>query len=114
MPETGFTVAQRSLKVTEAGNSVPYTGKLTALAKQDVITIIDKTLKDDARKYFDIEAYLQFKNTVLRVEPAGGNSATAINLDTNGTASVTNNLALGTGHIKAIGDTMKERGFRAH
>lgn len=109
MPETGFTVAQRSLKVTEAGNSVPYTGKLTALAKQDVITIIDKTLKDDARKYFDIEAYLQFKSTVLRVEPAGGNSTTAINLDTNGTASVTNNVALGTGHVKAIGDTMKER-----
>jgi N4-gp56 family major capsid protein len=109
MPETGFTVAQRSLTVFEAGNSVPYTGKLTALAKQDVITIIDKTLKDDARKYFDIEAFLQFKNTPLRAEPAGGNSATAITLDTNGTASVTNNLALGTGHVKAIGDTMKER-----
>ena len=46
MPETGFTVAQRSLTVTEAGNSVPYTGKLTALAKQDVVTIIDKTLKE--------------------------------------------------------------------
>jgi N4-gp56 family major capsid protein len=109
MPETGFTVAQRSLTVTEAGNSVPYTGKLTALAKQDVITIIDKTLKDDARKYFDIEAFLQFKSTVLRAAPTGGNSATAITLDTNGTCSTTNNLALGTGHVKALGDTMKER-----
>ena len=109
MPETGFTVAQRSLKVTEAGNSVPYTGKLTALAKQDVITIIDKTLKDDARKYFDIEAFLQFKNTPLRAAPSGGNSATAITVDTNGVCSTTNNLALGTGHVKAFGDTMKER-----
>lgn len=109
MPETGFTVAQRSLKVYEAGNSVPYTGKLTALAKQDVITIIDKTLKDDARKYFDIEAFLQFKSTALRAAPSGGNSATAITLDTNGVCSTTNNLALGTGHVKALGDTMKER-----
>jgi hypothetical protein len=109
MPETGFTVAQRSLTVQEAGNSVPYTGKLTALAKQDVITIIDKTLKDDARKYFDIEAFLQFKSTPLRAAPTGGNSATAITLDTNGTCSTTNNLALGTGHVKALGDTMKER-----
>jgi N4-gp56 family major capsid protein len=109
MPETGFTVQQHQLTVYEAGNSVPYTGKLTDLAKHDVVSIIDKTLKDDARKYFDIEAFLQFKSTPLRVAPASGNSATAVNLDTTGTASVTNNLALGTGHIKAIGDTMKER-----
>jgi hypothetical protein len=112
VPETGFQIIQHSLTVFEAGNSVPYTGKLLAMAKHQVAAIIDKTLKDDARKYFDIEAYLQFKNTALRVEPSGGNSATAITLDTNGTASVTNNLALGTGHIKAIVDTMKERNIR--
>lgn len=109
IPETGFTVLQHSLTVFEAGNSVPYTGKLVALAKHQVAAIIDKTLKDDARKYFDIESYLQFKATPLRVEPASGNSTTAINLDTTGTATVTNNVALGTGHVKAIVDTMKER-----
>jgi len=109
MPETGFTILQHQLTVTEAGNSVPYTGKLTALAKQEVISIIDKTLKDDARKYFDIEAYLQFKNAPLRAEPASGTSTTAINLDTTVQATVTNNVAMGTGHIKALGDTMKER-----
>jgi hypothetical protein len=49
---------------------VPYTGKLVALAKHQVAAIIDKTLKDDARKYFDIEAFLQFKNTPLRAEPS--------------------------------------------
>jgi hypothetical protein len=90
-------------------NKCPYTGKLSALAKQDVIAIIDQTLKDDARKYFDIEAYLQFKSTPLRFAPASGNSATAITLDTTVQCTTTNNLALGTGHIKAIGDTMKER-----
>lgn len=109
IPETGFTLQQHSLTVYEAGNSVPYTGKLLAMAKHQIAAIIDKTLKDDARKYFDIESYLQFKNTPLRAEPSGGTSPTAINLDTNGTASVTNNLALGTGHIKAMVDTMKER-----
>lgn len=109
MPETGFSILQHSLTVYEAGNSVPYTGKLTNLAKQDVVSIIDKTLKDDARKYFDVEAYLQFKSTPLRFAPSGGNSATAITLDTNGTCSTTNNLALGTGHVKAASDTMKMR-----
>jgi hypothetical protein len=47
---------QHQLVVYESGNSVPYTGKLLALAKHHVAAIIDKTLKDDARKYFDIEA----------------------------------------------------------
>jgi hypothetical protein len=37
------------LTVYEAGNSVPYTGKLTALAKHQIAAIIDKTLKDDAQ-----------------------------------------------------------------
>jgi hypothetical protein len=109
MPETGFSILQHSLTVQEAGNSVPYTGKLTNLAQQDVVSIIDKTLKDDARKYFDIEAFLQFKSTPLRVAPGSGNSTTAIELATNGVAPQTNNVALGTGHIKAIGDTMKMR-----
>jgi hypothetical protein len=114
MPETGFSILQHQLKVTEAGNSVPYTGKLTSLAKQDVISLIDKTLKDDARKYFDIEAFLQFKSTPLRFAPTGGNSATLITLDTNGVCSTTNNLALGTGHVKAAGDTMKMRNIPAY
>lgn len=107
IPETGFTVSQKSLTVTEAGNSVPYTGKLQDLAKHDVVSIIDKTLKDDARKYHDIEAFLQFKNTLLRASTT--NSTTTITLDTDGSATDTNNVALGTGHVKAIVDTMKER-----
>src|SRR5262249_16151261 len=36
-------------------------------------------------------------------------STVAITLDTSGTASQANNVALGTGHVKAIVDTMKER-----
>jgi N4-gp56 family major capsid protein len=107
VPETGFTILQRSLTVFEAGNSVPYTGKLLALAKHQVAAIIDKTLKDDARKYFDIEAFLQFKNTALRASTVA--STTSITLDTGGVASQANNVALGTGHIKALADTMKER-----
>lgn len=110
MPETGFTISQKQLTVYEAGNSVPYTGKLEALGKHDVQKIIDKTLRDDARKYFDIEAFLQFKQTQLRVAPTGGTSTSAVSLSTNGTAGgVTNNVELRTGHTKAVVDMMKER-----
>ena len=107
IPESNFTVSQKTLTVTEAGNSIPYTGKLSDLAKHDVVSILDKTLKDDARKYFDIAAMLQFNNCQLRASTA--TSTTSITLDTAGVASQTNNVALGTGHVKAIVDAMKER-----
>ena len=109
MPETNFTVSQASLTVTELGNSVPYTGKITALAKHDVLKIIEKGLKNDARKAFDIEAYLQFDACKLRAAPTGGTSTTSITMTENGATATTNNVAMGTGHVKAIADDMRER-----
>lgn len=110
MPETNVTVTQASLTVTEWGNSIPFTGKLEALSKHKVQGIIDKALKHDARKAFDIEAFLQFKETPLRVCPASsGASTTVVTVTTNGQAAETNNVEMGTGHIKAIGDAMSER-----
>ncbi len=109
MPETSFLMYQTSLTVTEYGNSVPYTGKIEKLAKHAIIDIIDKTLKNDARKAFDIAAYLQFDQTYLRVTPTGGTSTTALTLTTNQASGTTNNVALGADHVKALSDTMQER-----
>ena len=114
MPESNYSIVQHSLTILEAGNSVPFTGKLVDLAKHDVTAIIDKTLKNDARKYFDIQSYLQFKTTPLRACPTGGNSATSVTVNTNSTAPTTNNLALGSGHVKAISDYMKEANIPQH
>lgn len=75
--------------------------------------MIDKTLKDDARKCFDIEAFLQFKNALLRVAPTSGTSTTSVTLTTNGATATTNNVEMGTGHVKAISDLMKERNIPA-
>lgn len=111
MPETSGTVAQSSLTVTEAGNSVPITGKVTMLAKHDVLAIVTKQLKNDARKYFDIESFEQFDATKLHAAPTSGTSTTAITMTENGSTVTTNNVALGTGHVKAIGDEMRERGI---
>ena len=56
MPETNFTVTQGTMTITEYGNSVPYTGKLDDLSALPVKEIINKVLKNDAKKVFDIAA----------------------------------------------------------
>jgi len=109
MPETNFTIAQGSLTITEMGNSVPYTGKLDNLSEHPVKEIINKVLKNDAKKAFDIAAHAQFNATPLYVAPTGGTSTTAVTLTTNGATATTNNVAMGKDHVKAIVDIMKER-----
>lgn len=109
MPETNFTVSQANLTMYEYGNSVPYTGKLNSLAKHDVLKIIDKSLKNDARKAFDIAAWEQFDACKLRAAPTGGTSTTSVTVTENGATATTNNVAMGTGHVKAIVDEMQER-----
>lgn len=109
MPETNFTITQGTLTITEYGNSVPYTGKLDDLSEQPVKEIIGKVLKNDAKKAFDTAAHAQFNRTLLRVVPTAGTDTSSVTLTTNGTATLTNNIALNTGHVKSIVDTMKER-----
>lgn len=113
IPESSFDMTQKSMTLFEAGNSVPFSGLLTALAKHTVEGIIDRTLKDDCRKFHDTEAYLQFKRTPLRASPTSGTSTTSVDFTTNSAANTTNNVELGTGHVKAIVDYMKERNIPA-
>lgn len=107
MPETKFTIQQHSLTVTEVGNSVPYTGKLDNLSKHPVREVINKVLKNDANKTLDTKAHAQFNASPLTV--AAATSTTAVTLETTGTCTVTNDVALGKGHVKAIVSAMKER-----
>jgi len=114
MPETDFTITQRSLTVTEGGNSVPFSQKLEMLAKHDLVAIIEKTLREDAMKFFDASVYTQFNLTPLRATPTSGTSTTAITLDTTVQTTVTNNIEMGIEHIKLIADTMQERNIPAY
>jgi len=109
MPESNFTITQGTLTITEYGNSVPYTGKLDDLSEQPIKEIIHKVLKNDCKKALDTAAHDQFKTCVLRVAPTAGTNTSAVTLTTNGTATITNNLAMGKNHVKTIIDTMKER-----
>lgn len=109
MPETGFTISQKSGTIYEFGNSVPYSGFLDNMSAHPVKQIVHKALKNDATKAFEAEAHAQFAATKLTVAPTGGTSATAITLEETGTTTVTNNLAMNNVHVKLISDEMKER-----
>lgn len=109
MPETNFTITQGTMTITEYGNSVPYTGKLDDLSGHPVKEVINKVLKNDAKRAFDAAAHAQFNATPLRVIATGGTATNAVTLYTNGTVTGTNNVALGLDHVKVIADLMKER-----
>ena len=114
MPETSFTITQGTGTVYEFGNSVPYSGLLDDMSAHPVKQIIHKALKNDANKAFEAEARAQFAATPLVVCPTSGNSATAITLQTNGSAASVNNLAMNNTHVKLIADQMKERNIPAY
>lgn len=106
IPETNFTITQASMTVTEYGNSVPYSGKLDNLSLHPVREVVRKVLKNDAKKALDSAAAAQFALTPLRASAA---ASTSVTFDTDGSPTETNNIALGTAHVKHIVDYMKER-----
>ena len=109
VPETNFTITQGTLTITEFANSVPYTGKLEDLAEHSVTEIINKALKNDAAKALETAAHAQFDATLLVVEASDGTDTAAVLVDTDGTVTSANNIALRKGHVLNIVDEMKER-----
>jgi N4-gp56 family major capsid protein len=107
--ETNFTITQGTMSITERGNSLPFTSKLDDLSEQPVKEIISKVLKIDCAQVLDDMIADQIDTTPLRVVPTGGTATDSVVLTTNGTATATNNVALGKDHIKAVVDVLKER-----
>jgi N4-gp56 family major capsid protein len=107
MPETQFTITQGTLTITEYGNSVPYSGKLDNLSSIPVREIINKVLKNDAKKAFDIAAEAEFTKCALRVVSSSSDTTTFTTATTGGIA--TNTYALTRVCHTSIVDWMKER-----
>jgi len=113
MPETNFTITQGTLTITEAGNSVPYSGKLDNLSKFPVEDIIKKAMKNDTVKAVDRLAWAQFNLCQLRASSTD-TAAGLVGFTTNGTASGTNSAAFSNLHAKTIVDYMKEANIPAY
>ncbi len=116
--ETNFTIIEGTGRVTEWGNSVPYTGMLEDLSEHWLLGIIRKVLKNDVRKVLDGQFWNQFNSTPLKVVPSGsgsqGTSTYQVTLTTNGIATLTNSMMMNNLHINAIVDIMKARNIPAY
>lgn len=111
MAETNFTITQGTLTITEYGNSVPFSQKLDNLSAHPVMEIINKVLKYDAAKAFDIAAHAQFDLTPLVAQPTGGTATSAVTIGTASTYAYTNSstAVFNNEHAKSVVDGMKER-----
>ncbi len=110
IPETEFTIGRGTLTITEYGNSVPYTGKLEALAEFDVDNAVTVSLRNDMAKVLDLGAADQFYECELKYFPASS-STFLINTHTDGSAA--NGTETGTGnlndfHVKQCIDELKK------
>ena len=106
MPETSFPISQGSVTMTEVGLSVPYSGKLEAMAEHDIRKIVFQTLRNDCNKTLDRLAHEQFDATLLRYVGTGESSYA---FSDNGAPSAANATGLNTTHVKKIADMMQER-----
>lgn len=107
---SSMTILQNSLTVVEMGRAIEHTEKAALLSFQDWDAIIENGLGFLAAAQFDVETYLQMKATPLHAAPSSsGASTTSVTVVTNSHPTITNNVNLGTGHVKAICDYMKGR-----
>ena len=100
-------VTQNSLTVIEMGDAIEITQKAELLSYQDWEAVIQSGLSFGAAAQFDVESFLAMDSTPLVASPTSGTSATSVTVVEDGTPTITNDVALGTGHVKAIVDFMK-------
>jgi N4-gp56 family major capsid protein len=112
--ETNFTITQKSLTVTEYGNSVPFTQKLDNLSKHPVQEIIHKVLKIDCGRVLDAAAHAQFNATKLKAQPDSGTNVSKVAFFTNGDVTGTVSVALSKDHVRNVVDQMKTRNIPAY
>lgn len=66
IPEHQFTVERGTIVITEYGNSIPFSGKLDALAEFDVDNAVTRVLRDDMAKVLDKAVAEKFRLCELK------------------------------------------------
>lgn len=105
MPEDSVTISQGSVTVAEYGNSVPWTGKLEALAEFSVDNIVMKALKNDMAKTLDAAVGAEFQTAKIKAVPTGTDAAPTTAFETTLATSATRHTQVAD--IKNVIDAMK-------
>lgn len=106
MHESSQAKTWGTVSMTEYGNSIPFTFKVTELSKFELKQIIRDGLTDDMAKCMDGEVERQFNQTKLRYTGLTTASGT---VSTTGTATATNTSVLNTYHVRKMILELKKR-----
>jgi N4-gp56 family major capsid protein len=105
IPEDSITLSTVAITVVEWGRAVPFTSLSSDLSKFDPKNIIQRELMKQMRQSMDIAASDQFTSTsaLVKAIPTG---ASALTMDTDGTASSAATVNINMYHVAAIRDYM--------
>lgn len=106
MHSTPVAITKGTLTISEMGNSIPHTFKMSTLSFIDIMKIIRESLLNDAAKCIDGKIEREFNSALLRYV---GTAANGYALTTNGTATATNTSVLNSYHVRKMVNELKKR-----
>jgi len=105
MPEDNFTLSQGQVIVNEYGNSIPFTGKLEALADLSLDSVIIKALRNDMAKVLDSAVGTVMRTAALKAIATGTDTAPTTTFETTLATTATRHAQVAD--VKNVIDTMK-------
>lgn len=106
IPQTQFATTQGTAVITEYGNSVPWTGKVEALAQFQLPSIVEQKLRDDQVKVLESACGNEFMASDLIAVMTATNG---VAFTTNGTATATATSNLSASNVRSIVNYMKKK-----
>lgn len=107
MPESKFTIIRSSGTVTEYGNSIPYSGKLEALAEFDPNNIAQRVLLNDQATTLDAIIASYFKACKYIYTPTDATTGT-FEQPADGIPTLSWDNDLEAGHVFEVIDKLKQ------
>lgn len=104
IPETKFSITKDSLRVTEWGNSIPWTGKLETLSEFNPNQPVQKVIMNDQKSVLDHAVSAMMKTSDLCYIPTGAASQT---WDVDGTPSTAGTAQFNYYHLKEMVDAAR-------
>jgi hypothetical protein len=111
IPEATQPLTWGTVSVNEYGLSIPFSLKVEALSRFQVVDIMRGSLMDDAAKVLDGSVEIEFRKTPLRYVGLTESTGT---LTTNSVATATNTSSMNVYHLKKMINALKNRNIAGH